>query len=102
MRKVVQEITALRGNQPRREQQLELQESKPMITKSITKSEFAKHCENLLLLNSETNTTELTDQFKQLALFSPPPPSTHPDNYSEAVKQYNRRKNRYINILPCE
>jgi len=71
-------------------------------SKSINKFEFAKHFENLLLVDRETNATDLSDQFEQLALLSPPPPSTHPENYSAAGQQFNRRKNRYINILPCE
>ncbi|XP_065347405.1 receptor-type tyrosine-protein phosphatase eta-like isoform X2 [Cloeon dipterum] len=81
---------------------LEMQEKRPLVSKAIPKDEFSKYLEELLNIDENEETNELAEQFKQLALLSPPPPSTHPENYSAAMIQYNKHKNRYINILPYD
>ncbi|XP_059480818.1 receptor-type tyrosine-protein phosphatase eta-like isoform X2 [Neocloeon triangulifer] len=91
-----------RGIQQQRETIIEMQERRPLISKSVPKSEFAKYLEKLLDEAEHEEGNELSEQFKQLAMLSPPPPSTHPENYSAAMLQYNKRKNRYINILPYD
>lgn len=73
-----------------------------LVTKSVTKENFSEHYDSVVLFNVASNSTVLADQFKQLAMFSPPPPSADPDSYVTASKDINRAKNRYINILPCE
>ncbi|CAB3362833.1 Hypothetical predicted protein [Cloeon dipterum] len=85
-----------------RDQILEMQEKRPLVSKAIPKDEFSKYLEELLNIDENEETNELAEQFKQLALLSPPPPSTHPENYSAAMIQYNKHKNRYINILPYD
>jgi hypothetical protein len=72
------------------------------VTKSVTKEEFAGYFNRLNEIGEDSNCSQMTEQFKQLAIFSPPPPSSHTNNYSAAASQYNRSKNRYINILPCK
>ncbi|XP_059482011.1 receptor-type tyrosine-protein phosphatase beta-like isoform X2 [Neocloeon triangulifer] len=91
-----------RGIQQQGEPVNETQERRPLIRKSVPKNEFAKYLEQLLEEAELEESNGLSEQFKQLALLSPPPPSTHPGNYSAAMLQYNKRKNRYINILPYD
>lgn len=73
-----------------------------LVTKSVAKEDFSEHYDSVVLFNVATNSTILADQFKKLAMYSPPPPSADPDSYVTASKDINRAKNRYINILPCE
>jgi hypothetical protein len=102
MTKVRKRLLSIRNSlQPTRDPNLELQEH-AYISKSITVKEFREHFNQLTEEDADTKETELTEQFKQLAHFSPDPPSTHPENYVAAGLQYNRRKNRYFNILPCK
>jgi hypothetical protein len=83
--------------------QVDSQEHKlAYVTKSVTKEEFSGHLDHLNEVDEDTNLSQMSEQFKQLAIFSPPPPSSHTNNYSAAATQYNRCKNRYINILPCK
>lgn len=72
------------------------------VTKSVTKEEFSGYFDLLNEVDDDTNSSQISEQFKQLAIFSPPPPSSHTTNYSAAAQQFNRSKNRYINILPCK
>lgn len=73
-----------------------------LVTKSVAKADFSDHYDNVVMFNASKNSSELAEQFKQLAIFSPPPPSADPASYLTASKDSNRAKNRYINILPCE